>query len=192
MTPSAYESLTPREASPGSGSRLFAFYKNGATRFYPGDGAKLHFANRDVDTLSLPQVPSGFLAAGDSVSVSYRGKTVFTGEVATIVESRGRGSDATQTVTCVGPWSKMQRLVYRQNWFTGSGYALSSRLVLNETQSGAAQSLNSELAEIAAHGASPCGYKVGSISVSSQCLPYDECRDITVADAIKRELRFFP
>lgn len=192
MTPSAYESLTPREASPGSDSRLFAFYKNGATRFYPGDGAKLHFANRDVDTLTLPQVPSGYLAQGDAVSVHYKGKRVFSGEVATIVESKGRGTDATQTVTCVGPWSKMQRLVYRQYWRTASGYALSSRLVLNETQSGAAQSLNSELAEIAAHGATPCGYAVGSISVSSQCLPYDECRDITVADAIRRELRFFP
>ena len=192
MTTSAYTNLTPREANPGSDSRLFAFYKNASTRFYPGDGARLHFANRDVDTLTLPQVPSGFLAAGDSVSVSYRGKTVFTGDVATIVESRGRGSDATQTVTCVGPWSKMQRLVYRQYWFTGDGYDLSSRLVLNESKSGAAQSLNTELAEIANHGASPCGYAVGGISVSSQCLPYDECRDITVADAIKRELRFFP
>lgn len=189
--------ITPREATPSASSRLFSFtrIRSGASvRFYPGAGAKLHFANRDVDTLEMPGVPGGFLAAGDVVTVSYKGATVFRGDVATIAESKRRGTDATQTVTCVGPWSKMARLVYRQNWYTGSGYARSSRLVLNQHQDGTAQNLNSELYEIASHGATPCGYTVAiaDVSVSTQQLPFDECRDITVADAIRRELRFFP
>ena len=33
---------------------------------------------------------------------------------------------------------------------------------------------------------------MGTDSVSTQQLPFDECRDIKVADAIRRELRFFP
>lgn len=197
MTHEDYQALTPREANPGAASRLFSFTRirsGTATRFYPGDGTKLHYANRDVDTLEMPGVPSGYLAAGDVVTASYKGACVFRGEVATIVETRGRGTDATQTVTCVGPWSKMQRLVYRQLWFTGGGYSYSSRLILNQTKSGDAQGLDSELREIAAHGASACGYSAASadIAVSSQILPSDECRDITVADAIRRELRFFP
>ena len=197
MTHEDYQNLTPREADTGTSSSLFSFVRlrDGVeTRFYPGDGARLHFANRDVDTLEMPGVPSGYLAAGDVVTASYKGVCVFRGDVASIVESEGRGTDATQTVTCVGPWSKMQRLVYRQQWFTGGGYSYSSRLILNQTKSGAAQDLDSELREIASHGASACGYSVAAsdISVSSQILPSDECRDITVADAIRRELRFFP
>lgn len=189
--------IIPREATPGASSRLFSFERirsGNSTRFFPGAGAKLRFANRDVDTLELPGVPSGYLAAGDVVTATYKGVCVFRGDVATIVEVRGRGDNATQTVTCVGPWSKMQRLVYRQNWYTGSGYSRSSRLVLNETQGGAVQNLNSELYEIASHGATPCGYTVAQadVAVSTQQLPFDECRDITVADAIRRELRFFP
>lgn len=189
--------ITPREAAPSASSRLFSFQRvrsGTSTRFYPGAGTKLHFANRDVDTLEMPDVPNGFLAAGDVVTATYKGTCVFRGDVATIAEARGRGTDATQTVTCVGPWSKMARLVYRQNWFTGGGYSRSSRLVLNQHQDGSTQNLNSELYEIASHGATPCGYTVAQadVAVSTQQLPFDECRDITVADAIRRELRFFP
>jgi len=205
MTTQQYQNLIPREAANAASPRLFSFARirgNSPTRFYPGDGAKLHFGNRDVDTLEIPGVPSGFLAAGDVVTATYKGTCVFRGDVATIVESRSRGTDATQTVTCVGPWSKMQRLVYRQNWKSvqtaanvntlGNNY--SSRLILNQTLAGQAQNLNTELKEIADYGASSCGYTVESanVSVSTQVLPYDECRDITVADAIKRELKLFP
>lgn len=197
MTGAENEGLTPREATPGAASKLFSFARirsGSSSRFYPGVGAKLRFANRDVDTLELPGVPSGYLAPGDVVTATYKGVCVFRGDVATISESQRRGDDSTQTVMCVGPWSKMSRLVYRQNWFTGSGYSRSSRLILNQTQSGTAQNLDSELYEIADHGATPCGYTVAraDVSVSTQHLPFDECRDITVADAIRRELRFFP
>lgn len=189
--------ITPREETPSATSRLFSFERirsSVVTRFYPGAGAKLHFANRDVDTLEIPGVPSGFLAPGDVVTATYKDVCVFRGDVATIAEARGRGTDATQTVTCVGPWSKMARLVYRQHWFTGGGYSYSSRLVLNQNRDGSPQNLNSELYEIASHGATPCGYTVeqADVAVSTQQLPFDECRDITVADAIRRELRFFP
>lgn len=197
MTTSEYESLRPREAAGAAAPRLFSFFRIRAgetVRFYPGDGARLHFANRDVDTLDIPGVPTGYLRPGDVVTAHYRGACVFRGDVATITESRARGTDATETVACTGPWSKMQRLVYRQYWMTGGGEALSSRLVLNQTREGAPQSLNAALREIASHGAESCGYTASprQIAVSSQVLPSDECRDITVADAIRRELRFFP
>lgn len=204
MTTAEYQGLTPREATPGATSRLFSFQRvrsGTAGRFYPGAGTKLHFANRDVDMLEMPGVPSGFLAAGDAVKAFYKNVCVFQGDVATIVEEKGRGDGATQTVTCVGPWSKMARLVHRQYWNTGNGYQLSSRLILNQYQTssssasnGQPQDLNSELYEIASRAASACGYTVAvaDVSVSTQYLPFDECRDITVADAIRRELRFFP
>ena len=194
MEESAYTAIKPREADPTNG-RLFAFYRlrNGATtRFFPGDGARLKYVSRDADTLEIPGVPAEFLKRGDTVRVEYRGECVFLGDVASRTEHKSRGTDATQSVVCTGPWSKMARLVYRQYWKTASGYELSSRLILNQTQTGAEQNLNSELREIAQHAAASCGYSVGEVNVSAQQLPFDECRDITVADAIRRELKLFP
>lgn len=194
MDESAYTSIKPREADPANG-RLFAFYRlrdGAATRFFPGDGARLKYVSRDADTLEIPSVPAEFLLRGDKVRVEYRGRCVFLGDVVSRTEHKSRGTDAVQSVVCAGPWSKMSRMTYRQYWRTGSGYELSSRLILNQTQSGKDQNLDSELREIAAHAASACGYTVGTVDVSSQQLPYDECRDITVADAIRRELKLFP
>ncbi len=194
MDESAYTSIKPREADPANG-RLFAFYRlrdGAATRFVPGDGARLKYVSRDADTLEIPGVPAEFLLRGDKVRVEYRGRCVFLGDVVSRTEHKSRGTDAVQSVVCAGPWSKMSRMTYRQYWRTGSGYELSSRLILNQTQSGKDQNLDSELREIAAHAASACGYTVGTVDVSSQQLPYDECRDITVADAIRRELKLFP
>lgn len=194
MEERAYISIKPREADPANG-RLFAFYRlrDGAeTRFFPGDGARLKYVSRDADTLEIPGVPAEFLLRGDKVRVEYRGRCVFLGDVVSRTEHKSRGTDAVQSVVCAGPWSKMSRMTYRQYWRTGSGYELSSRLILNQTQSGKDQNLDSELREIAAHAASACGYTVGTVDVSSQQLPYDECRDITVADAIRRELKLFP
>lgn len=183
----------------------FKFYRvrgGQETRIYPHAGARLHFGSREADSLSLPTLPVGTLAAGDMVKVTYLDETVFIGTVEKRVLRKTGGSEQTETVTVLGPWSKMARLVYRQNWaswvkpdadtdpYLGTKY--SSRLILNETQQGQPQNLDSELAEIANHAAHACGYAVGDIDVSTQCLPSDECRDITVSDAIRRELRLYP
>ena len=183
----------------------FKFYRvrgGSKTRIYPHAGARLHFGSREADSLSLPTLPVGTLASGDKVEVSYLETTVFLGTVEKRVLRKTGGSEQTETVTVLGPWSKMARLVYRQSWSAlrrlgadadpvlGSDY--SSRLILNETAQGLPQDLDSELAEIAEHAATACGYAVGDIDVSEQVLPSDECRDITVADAIRRELRLFP
>ena len=194
MTIADYTAVTPREATPGASSVLFSFYRIRASaadqRFFP-EGAKLHFASKAVDTLTV-SAPVGFFASGDQVRVEYKGQTVFRGTLERRTKRKGHGTLETETAVFAGPWSAMARLVYRQNWKTSSGYERSSRLILNQYQDGTAQSLNSELTEIVDHGASACGYTRGTINVSTQKLPFDECRDITVADAIRRELRFFP
>ena len=196
MTIADYIAITPREAGSGASLKFFSFfrYRTGTNyqQFFP-EGAQLHFASKAVDTLSLG-APTGFFQTGDKVQVTYRGVTVFVGTLERRVKTTSRGTLVTENVTFASPWSAMQRLVYRQNWKTGaSSYTRSSRLILNQTQSGAAQSINSELAEIAGHADTACGYRVGTISVKANTyLPFDECRDITIADAIRRELRFFP
>ena len=188
MTEADYLAVTRRDARQ---FRFFRIRSGVETEFTPEDGAKLHFANRDTDTLEMT-VPVGFLRKDDAVRVTYRNVTVFLGTLERRVAYRSRGLAASERVTVCGPWSKMARLVYRQNWFNGRTFERSSRLILNQTQSGAAQNVSSELREILSHAADACGYTVGTISAGSQTLPFDECRDITVADAVKRELRFFP
>lgn len=196
MTEAGYIATAARTGKPFTFTRKRG---NATQAFLPGEGTRMTFTNRAADTLEIVGVPSGFLLAGDKVTVAYLGTTVFQGEVDTRIENLGRGDDATETVTVTGPWAKMSRLVFRQSWRTGaSGSSLSSRLILNQATDGSSQSLNVALAEIAwgANNGAPaaCGYQIGtgSISVSTQALPFDECRDITIADAIVRELRFFP
>ena len=203
MTEADYIATPARTGHPFTFTRIRA----GATQpFLPGEGSRLHFANRATDTLEVVGVPSGFLVAGDTVTVAYLGTLVFRGEVETRIENQSRGDDATETVTVTGPWSKMARLVFRQWWRTGaSGSSLSSRLILNQADDGTAQSLNAALSEIAwgsnntgpNAGSTPTmpsgwGYQVGTINVSTQELPFDPTRDITIAEAIVRELKFFP
>ena len=196
MTAADNITLGPRESENSATSRLFAFYRvrsGSEERIYPGRGTRLHFASKATDTLEVAGVPSGLLAKGDKVRVQYKGATVFQGKVESWSKRQSRGTDEVEDVVCSGPWADMQRLVYRQQWMTGSNFQYSSRLILNQYRDGTAQNLNSELAEIAGHGASACGYTVATpVAVSTQYLPFDECRDITVADAIRRELRFFP
>ena len=177
--------------SGSASSHPFTFFR-GSTQIYP-EQPKLRFASRDADILEL-RVPSGTLAGGDSVEVKYNGVRVFKGDVARRRVEMSGNSDTMEAVTVEGPWAKMARFVYRQLWNSGSGLVMSSRLVLNQTQAGNPQSLDSELLEVATAGASACGYTVAAanVAVSSQVLPSDECRDITVADAIRRELRLFP
>lgn len=206
MTEAQFTSIEPRESAAvaaSSSAVLFAFWRirgSAETRFTPGDGTRLSFASKGTDTLKVLGLPPGFLVAGDKVKALYRGVQVFLGEVDAIVRNKNRGDDETETVTCAGPWSKMSRLVFRQYWMTAvesngattASFNYSSRLILNMARNGDWQSLNEALGEIASFGETPCGYQVGSIGASTQQLPFDETRDITVADAIRRELRFFP
>ncbi len=162
--------------------------------FFPGAGSTLHFANRDTDTFTARNLPAGLLQAGDEVTVEYGNTTVFKGEVDRIVDRHGRGTDRVQDVTVAGPWSKLNRLVFRQTWGVGNVAFSSSRVILGQTAAGLGQHMKAQLAEIAGYAATPCGISLASADnhAPEQYLPLDEARDITCADAIRRELRFFP
>ena len=172
--------------------KAFTFLKNGSTEFFPGAGSTLHFANRDTDTFTARNIPAGLLQAGDSVTVKYGNTVVFKGDVDRIVDRHGRGDDRVQDVTVAGPWGKLNRLVFKQTWGAGAVAFSSSRVILGQTAAGLAQTMAAQLAEIAGFAATPCGIALGTNAAPAQYLPLDEARDITCADAIRRELRFFP
>lgn len=202
MTEQAYIDVAARSGKPFTFTRIRAGAAN--QEFLPGEGTRLKFASRATDTLELVDLPVGFLVSGDVVTVSYLGTTVFRGEVDIVTRDYSRGDTQADATTITGPWAKMSRLVFRQNWKTGpSASSLSSRLILNQSDAGTAQNVNAALREICwgPNNIAPaaCGYtltqesEAANINVSSTItLPFDECRDITIADAIRRELRLFP
>ena len=175
----------------------FTFLK-GNEEFYPAAGARLRFASCDTDTLSLPGLPVGLLGKNDTVTVQYKGTTVFKGTVATRTERQGRGTDRVEDVTVEGPWGLMARLVFRQEWkVSGSGGTVganTSHLILNQSSLGALQNVTAQIQEIADYAAGYCGftYAEANISAGTTQLPPDEARDLTCSAAIMRELRYFP
>jgi len=189
MTTAENRAIPARDDAP------FVFYK-GAARFFPAAGARLRFVSNGTDTLTLPGLPVGLLSAGDAVTVTYLGTTVFAGKVASLVERQGRGTDTVVDVTAEGPWGDMARMVFRQQWkVAGVGGAVSqsfSRLVLNQSPAGEPQDMTAQIEEIANYAANACGFVVGTIAAGNQVLPADEARDITCAAAIVRTIRFFP
>lgn len=207
MTDSQYIATDARAGRPFTFTRVRGTGQG--TEFLPGEGSRLVIANRSTDTLELVGlparvsngVPSGFLQAGDVVKVQYLRATVFVGEVDQISFDFSRGDEATQSVTVTGPWAKMARHVLRQRWTakdgTSLGSALTSKLILNQADDGTAQTVDVAIREICWGGnnlaPTACGYEIGAVNVSNVIkLPFDECRDITIADALIRELRLFP
>ena len=191
---SEQSAVTPRADRPFTFTRKRA---NATSEFFPGAGSTLHFANRDVDTFTARGLPAGLLQSGDEVVIAYKGTTVFRGDVKTITDRHGRGDDRIQDVTVAGPWDKLQRLVFRQTWNRavkgGSPVTFStSRVILGQQPTGAAQTMNAQVAEIVNYAATKCGITLGANAAPALYLPFDEARDITCADAIRRELRFFP
>ncbi len=190
MTPSENQAATPRP------NRAFRFLKavvSGGTtveeEFFPGVGSNLRFANQSLDVLSLVGLPAGLLAGGDVIHVKYLDTTVFQGTVETIIDRHSKGDERVQDVTVQGPWGKMQRLLYRQLWGNGRS---SSHVILNQYRDGSARSHQGQLSDIVMDGMTKCGYAFGRVDGASLCLPFDETRDITIAAALQRELRFFP
>lgn len=192
---SAQSGIAARTGKPFTFQRT----RSGTTEeFYPAAGARLRFASCDTDTLSLPGLPVGLLGKNDTVTVQYKGTTVFKGTVATRIERQGRGTYRVEDVTVEGPWGLMARLVFRQEWkVTGSGCTVgenTSHLILNQSYLGVLQNVTAQIQEIAKYAAGYCGftYAAENISAGTTQLPPDEARDLTCAAAIMRELRYFP
>lgn len=175
----------------------FSFLLNGTDEFFPESGARIVFASCQTDTLTLPGLPVGLIGKNDTVTVAYKGTTVFSGTVSKRTERQGRGTYRVEDVVVEGPWGLMSRLVFRQEWkAAGSGGTVgeeTSHLVLNQSSLGVEQDVSDQIQEIADYAAGMISnMSVGSISAGDVQLPPDEARDLTCAAAIMRELRYFP
>ena len=177
---------------------------NVSVRFYPGEGTSLSFSNLGQDTLEIPLAPPGFFSVRDKIAVGFvpAGRDapvcVFEGVVWRIARHERKGRDAYESLVVFGKiWAGLSNLVYRQPTGTATGKKYSSHVVLNASQSGSKQNIRTTLLQIANYA------KAGGVMDNAQTvdvsndfaamnLPFDECRDITCADALRRLLRFYP
>ena len=178
--------------------------------FGPDAGADLVFCSLSDDTLTLGKMRSGVLRSGDRVSVARGGATVFAGDVESSVWHGWRGSSVEESFTVYGPWHRLARLPFTQTWVmmverlqedgstvTAAEEVASSRAVLNQSDAGASYSVREQVLEIMAVAAGrgiiaqPEAEDVAAIP-AGLTIPYDECRDLTCAQALARELRFTP
>lgn len=177
----------------------FRFYANGE-EFFPHAGTRLAFVNRGIDTLNLRSLPPDTLAGGDAITVTYAPTadedetTVFQGTVEQITASvEGGPSNGWQDAVVSSPWSKMDRLIYQQQWYgyTSQGLVWSSNLVLNQDKNGNSIGFKKQLKEIFDFAADRCGIDYTDLT-GGQALPFDEVRDLSCAQAVNRVLRWFP
>lgn len=188
-----------------SGAEPLAFRPDGA------GGATLTLRSLGEDTLALGSVRAGILQPGDTVAVSRGGAAVFRGTVEERVWHGWRGAALEESFTVCGPWRRLARLPFTQLWrmmveavdpatglptFTLE-QAASSLAVLNQRADGTALPVRDQVLEIltsaAAAGiiAEPAAADVAAIP-AELTLPFDEGRDLTLAQALAREMRYTP
>ncbi len=174
-------------------------------------GAALTLRSLNEDTLTLGSVRAGILQTGDTVTVSRGSAVVFRGTVEERIWHGWRGASLEESFTVCGPWRRLDRIPLTQPWrmmveredpVTGQpsqalDFVPSSRVILNQNPDGTALALRGQVMEIllaaAHHGviATPAAADVSAIP-SDLTLPFDEGRDLTLAQALTRCLRYTP
>ena len=184
--------VAENKSIPARGDDLFVFKVNGA-RFFPQAGARLSYTSLGASELFLPGLPQGMLSTGDEIAVTFAGKTVYKGSIEKFSVRRSRGL-VTADATALDGFAQLERRIYRQSFKVGakdSSVAVeqqSARVVLNRDALDRAVSVAAQAKECCEAG----GVSVSDDGLPTICLPADETRNVTCADALRRTLRFFP
>jgi hypothetical protein len=121
--------------------------------------------------------------------------------VVTEIPSYGDGSDESKYYKVSGPWWYLETTIYQQPWAIAADpddpdspltTAHKSHIILGQSEEGEVLSIGAQLADILDYALS-CGIPIslGSINLS-QTMPFDECKDLSCAEAIQRVLRWVP
>lgn len=133
------------------------------------------------------------------------GTIYFTGR--RILEPRsGSASAESNRYTFVGPWADLDEYIYQQNWKvyatppTGAAQQPRSHVFLNQDDTGAAKDTAWQIGDSVGYvrdravdnygvGTEPLQLGAGTPAFN---LPYDEQREITCAECIRKQLRWIP
>lgn len=148
---------------------------------------------------------------GKWLYVYYDGYTIFRGMVTNATRKIQRGSTIANVIEAKAGWYFLEQIPYIQNWVavttgaTETAVIQSTRVVLNQNSSGLPISAWAQIADIL--DCAKTIYNAGVIDwvdetaavanttqtrLNDVCIPYDEMRDATCAQALERVLRYFP
>ncbi len=165
-------------------------------------GAQLTLRNLDTDELTF-RVPRADLFAdpifayGDTL-ILWEGDTRrFQGKVTRLPAIGSRRQESDRYVVS-GPWEQLSRLVYQQprmianDTFSGFNSEDTTRVVLGQADDGSRIDTGAQIAAIIAYGVTAGVTLIAGTVPAFVRAPLDECRDITCAEAIRRQMAFTP
>ncbi|MDR3143751.1 MAG: hypothetical protein LBT57_02820, partial [Puniceicoccales bacterium] len=160
--------------------------------------------NQATDTLTLErdgEHPSAF-AFGEMIQV-HRGEEIWFQGTVTETPSFDRARKAYQRHVISGPWWFLEQTIYQQKWKESSDSSseysqlrdvYKSHLILGQDENGQALTLGQQIGDIIAYLSREAGLP---IALDPQLdlpifIPYDECKDLSCAEVIRRLLRWAP
>lgn len=121
--------------------------------------------------------------------------------VVTEIPSHGDGSDESKYYKVSGPWWYLETTIYQQPWAIAADpddpdspltTAYKSHVILGQSADGEMLSIGTQLIDIVTY-AMTCGIPIALADINlSQTMPFDECKDLSCAEAIQRILRWIP
>jgi hypothetical protein len=121
--------------------------------------------------------------------------------VVTEIPSHGDGSDESKYYKVSGPWWYLETTIYQQPWAIAADpddpdspltTAYKSHVILGQSAEGEVLSIGTQLTDIVDY-ALTCGIPIYLADIDlPQTMPFDECKDLSCAEAIQRVLRWIP
>lgn len=162
---------------------------------------KLDYRSFEADTAEITAHPDYAPAFGTELAISWsdggeEGQVVLFRGIVWTLRATNEGGRKHNVMQVLGPWKQLEAVQFKQQWaVTAEGElvsALSGRLILNQNAAGAPQTAGAQMTEAVAFAAAAgVPVAVGTITAAVQ-LPFDETRDLTVAQVLVRTQRFLP
>jgi hypothetical protein len=153
---------------------------------------------RHISAHSLSEAPT--FEAFHRLVIYRDSEQWFMGTVAEI-PVLGSGIDESRHYRICGPWWDLETLVYQQPWKMvenpGGGdpvfvSAYKSHVILGQSIDGSAIAVGQQLNDILSYAAN-CAVPMEISPIDlDQTMPFDECKDLSCAEAIQRVLRWIP
>ncbi|MDE6576475.1 MAG: hypothetical protein K2L24_03740 [Opitutales bacterium] len=169
-------------------------------------GVTRKIKNQSVDTVTVrvagntADAPLLF-SANETVQIDRDGSYWFTG-IVTKTPVYGSAQEGYQEYTFSGPWWYLDHIIYQQTWKEADfenpeklNDIRKSRLILGQDNEGNPMTIGAQIAEIIDYVNQAFDLPVMALSSELDLpvyIPFDECHDLSCAEAIKRLLRWVP
>ena len=161
-------------------------------------GCVLRRKNLACDELSAEFKPTPLSKSwkyGDTVEVFDSNRRIFRGKISQTTAAESGARDAVK-ILAKNAFEELEQIVYQQNIMAYSNGILAvrktSRVVLGKTKAGAKISLAKQAKDIIDYAAGlGADLRAGTIDIDADMV-FDECRDISCAEALCRVLKWSP